>query len=88
MHTASMPSITIRNVPPEVHAVLTARAARQGQSFQRYILELLTQASERPTMEEWLDEVDEVQRAWPGRDRRLTNEEIVAAIELGRTYRP
>ena len=53
-----MPNITIREVPPEVHARLAQRAAKRGQSLQQYLVDLLTQLTAAPTMDEWLEEVD------------------------------
>jgi transposase len=37
-----MPNILIRNVPPEVHARLTAAAKENGQSLQQYVLDLIS----------------------------------------------
>ena len=42
LHNASMPNILIRNVPPEVHARLTAAAKENGQSLQQYVLDLIS----------------------------------------------
>ena len=47
LHNASMPNILIRNVPPEVHARLTAAAKESGQSLQQYVLGLLSTPSKR-----------------------------------------
>lgn len=47
LHTASMPNILIRNVPPEVHARLTAAAKENGQSLQQYVLGLISTPSKR-----------------------------------------
>jgi acyl-CoA hydrolase len=58
MQTASVPNITIRDVPPAVHQRLVQRAAKRGQSLQQYLVDLLTQLTAAPTMDEWLDEVD------------------------------
>jgi plasmid stability protein len=38
-----MPSVHIKNVPPDVHALLRSRAAAAGQSLQEYLLERLTE---------------------------------------------
>ena len=46
-HNASMPNILIRNVPPEVHARLTAAAKESGQSLQQYVLGLISVPSGR-----------------------------------------
>lgn len=55
----AVPSMTIRNVPPEVRNELAARAARKGQSLQEYILGELTRLAEKPTMDELTDRVRE-----------------------------
>ena len=47
LHNASMPNILIRNVPPEVHARLTAAAKEHGQSLQQYVLGLISTSSQR-----------------------------------------
>lgn len=47
-----MPSVQIKNVPPDVHGVLRTRAAKAGKSLQEYLLEWLTQDARRPTLEE------------------------------------
>jgi plasmid stability protein len=44
-----VPSIQIKNVPPDVHRVLRTRAAAAGQSLQEYLLaRLIADASEEP----------------------------------------
>jgi plasmid stability protein len=53
-----MPSIQVKGVPEEVHAVLRRRAALAGQSLQEYVLMLLRQDAETPTLEEVLDRVE------------------------------
>jgi plasmid stability protein len=50
-----MPSVQIKNVPPEVHRVLRKRAAAAGQSMQEYLLAQLTRQAEAETLEEVLD---------------------------------
>ena len=47
--------IQIRDVPDSVHAVLKARAAREGMSLSDYIKRELERVAERPSMLEWLD---------------------------------
>ena len=41
-------SITIRDVPEETHAELTARAALHGQSLQEYLRSRLVEMARRP----------------------------------------
>jgi hypothetical protein len=50
-----MPSIQIKGVPEEVHAVLRRRAASARQSLQEYLLSRLIEEASRPTLEEVLD---------------------------------
>ena len=54
-----MVSITIRNVPDSVRDAYAAKARRRGMSLQEYLLAELTQRADVPTVEEWLDEVEE-----------------------------
>jgi plasmid stability protein len=50
-------SIQIRNVPPKVHAIYRARAARAGKSLSEYLLEELRRRAEVPTNEELLERI-------------------------------
>ncbi len=50
-----MPSIQIKDVPDEVHAVLRRRAAAAGQSLQEYLRARLIAEASGPTVEEVLD---------------------------------
>ncbi len=50
-----MPSVQIKNVPPEVHRVLRRRAAAAGQSLQEYLLAELTRDAQEETVDEVLD---------------------------------
>ena len=47
--------VQIRNVPPEFHRRLKARAALEGMSMSDYILREIGKALERPTRAEVLD---------------------------------
>ena len=49
MHNASMPSITIRDVPSDVRDKLAARASAEGRSMQQYLLKELSRLVERPS---------------------------------------
>ncbi len=49
-----MPSVQIKDVPPDVHAVLRQRAAAAGQSLQEYLLGRLVAEARRPTLDELL----------------------------------
>jgi antitoxin FitA len=50
-----MPSVQIKNVPPDVHRVLRDRADAAGQSLQAYLLAELTAQASRPTIKELFD---------------------------------
>lgn len=50
-----MPSVQIKNVPPDVHRLLRRRAAAAGQSLQEYLLERLTSDAREERLEEVLD---------------------------------
>jgi hypothetical protein len=50
-----VPSVQIKDVPPDVHTVLRRRAAAAGQSLQEYLLGRLVEDARRPTLDELLD---------------------------------
>lgn len=56
-YSATMPSIQVKDVPDDVHAVLRRRAAAAGQSLQEYLLALLTEEARTPTLAEVLERV-------------------------------
>lgn len=59
MHNAGMPNVTIRDVPPEVHAVLARRAATSGQSLQQYLVQVLREEASTLTTDEWLEQIEQ-----------------------------
>lgn len=54
-----MPTIQIKHVPVDVHAVLHRRADEAGQSLQEYLLRRLSEEARRPTTAEVFDELRE-----------------------------
>jgi plasmid stability protein len=54
-----VPSIQVKDVPDDVHAVLRRRAAAAGQSLQEYLLARLREDAENPTLEELLVRVSQ-----------------------------
>jgi plasmid stability protein len=50
-----MPSVQIKDVPAETHAVLRRRAAAAHQSLQEYLRSRLIEEASRPTVDEVLD---------------------------------
>jgi plasmid stability protein len=53
-----MPSVQIKNVPPDVHQILRDRAGRAGQSLQAYLLAELLEQAHRPTNKEVFDRIN------------------------------
>jgi plasmid stability protein len=49
-----MPSVQIKDVPAETHAVLRRRAATAHQSLQEYLRSRLIEEASRPTVDEVL----------------------------------
>lgn len=49
-----MPSVQIKDVPPETHEVLRRRAALAHQSLQEYLRARLIEEASRPTIDEVL----------------------------------
>ena len=81
---ASMPSITIRDVPKPVRDGLAAKAAAHGQSMQQYLLAELTRLAGRPTNREILERAQERARHL---GINVTSEQILSAIREGREGR-
>jgi hypothetical protein len=50
-----MPSVQIKDVPEQVHAVLRQRAAAAHQSLQEYLRTRLIEEASQPTLNEVLD---------------------------------
>jgi len=50
-----MPSIQIKDVPEQAHAVLRQRAAAAHQSLQEYLRSLLIAEASQPSLDEVLD---------------------------------
>ena len=50
-----MPSVQIKDVPDETHAVLRQRAAAAHQSLQEYLRGRLIEEASQPTLDEVLD---------------------------------
>ena len=77
-----MPSITVRNVPDEVHRAIRVRAAQHGRSIEaemRAILEAATKPEGRVKLGSVLAEI--------GREAKLTEEEF-ALFESVRAKTP
>jgi plasmid stability protein len=69
----TMPSIQVKNVPPDVHRILRTRAAAAGMSLQEYLLAELTERARQPTLREIFD--------------RIEREETEGSVELDEVVR-
>lgn len=65
--------VQIRNVPPELHRKLKARAAIEGLSMSEFVMRELRKALDRPTRQEILDRL----RARPVRRLRRPAAEVI-----------
>lgn len=52
--------VLIRDLPAEVHAELTRRAAAEDKSLRAYLREVLTEHVAVPSMEQWLGHLREL----------------------------
>jgi antitoxin FitA len=50
-----MKTVQVRNVPDQTHLVLRRRAAEAGMSLQEYLLTVLKEFADRPTVSEVLE---------------------------------
>lgn len=78
----AMSAIQVKNVPPELHERLRARARGEGRNLSEYVLSVLNRDLARPSMREWLDQLKEDE---PVTD--IASEEIVDLIHAGRAER-
>ena len=76
-----MPNVQVRDVPDGVHEVLVARAARAGQSLQRYLAGQLAILAATPSLDEMIDAIDAHTTG------RLTRRDAVAALDAERARR-
>jgi plasmid stability protein len=76
-----MPSVQIKNVPEQTHAVLRQRAAAAHQSLQEYLRARLIEEASEPTLEELLE------RAGGRSGGSVPLEAAVAAVRSDRARR-
>ena len=77
----AMPSVQIKDVPDETHAVLRRRAALAHQSLQEYLLVKLVEEANTPSLEEVLE------RAGQRAGGRVTTRDAVRAVRADRDIR-
>lgn len=59
MSATATKMVQIRDVPETIHTTLKSRAAREGMSLSDFIKRELQRSVERPTMQEWLERVQQ-----------------------------
>lgn len=70
-----MSTIQVRNVPEQLHRQLKVRAAQEGRTLSDYVLDELRVAAGRPTMSQWLHDVDALP---PPKDAPTQAAEVIA----------
>lgn len=84
-YRSRMPSVQVKNVPPEVHAELQRRARRKGISLQDYLLGLLTEETSHLPLDEIFDRIERGEGGRTG--GRLSLEDAAAVIREERDAR-
>lgn len=82
-----MTNVQVKNVPPEIHAILRERAAENHQSLQEFILETLIKSAEMPTDKEIFERLRADIAELHGDRPPITREMILEAIDEGRAGR-
>lgn len=86
MQNAGMPNVTIRDLPPDVHAVLARRAAASGRSLQQFLVHVLRKEASTLSTDEWLAQIE--QRLPATADpARSTGADVVELIQEEREER-
>lgn len=75
-------NVLVRNVPDSVHSALVRRADAEGKSLQEYLVGVLHEITDKPTMTEVMDGVRERLAESPG--PFPTRDDIVATIRAHR----
>lgn len=75
-----MSNVQVRNVDPELHDQLRARAAAAGVPLGEYVLELIRRDLRRPSRHDWLAHV----RSLPSIGREV---DVVGALDEARAER-
>ena len=76
-HPPMAVNLHIRDVPDEVHRILTERSHQRGMSLRSYLVEMLTEHCSMPTLEQWVADLG----------RLPTTDEPMAAAEAVRQAR-
>jgi hypothetical protein len=77
-------TLQIRDVPDELHAVISARAKAAGMTISQYLLRVVAKEASLPTNAEVMERAAELARR---RGRKVGTEAIVSALHEGRAER-
>ena len=80
-----MPSVQVKNVPPEVHAELTRRARSRGISLQDYVLQLLVEDADTVPLDEIFDAIERGEGGRTGDG--VAVQDVLDALDEGRASR-
>lgn len=61
LHARSMSMLRVHSLSEEPHHVLRVQAAQAGQSLSDYVAGLLDEVIAKPTLDEWLETVSQLQ---------------------------
>ena len=79
-----MATITLKNVPDDLHRRLKERAARNGRSLNREAIRCLDEGTRRPEPDTLLEEAAAFRAEFAARGMWITDADIEAAIDEGR----
>lgn len=60
-----MANLQIKNLPEELHEALRRRAAAEGTTVRAYVFDLIRRDLDRPSPQEWLARLEQLERARP-----------------------
>jgi plasmid stability protein len=75
-------AIQVKNVTPELHQRLRARASAEGRNLGEYVLDVLERDLMVPSMREWLARIADDEPV-----TGLSSKDVAAAIHTGREER-
>jgi len=71
-----MGNLQVKNFPDELHEVLRERARKQGVTLSELVSQVLRREASKPSVEEWLAELDKV----PVREKDIDIEKLMDEI--------
>jgi len=75
-----MSILQVKNIPDELHAKLAERARSQHTTMSKYVIDLIWRDLSRPTMAEWIAEVEADLARMPP----VTHADVLRALDQAR----